>query len=160
MLLSLSLPYAKNNIYTDPLMLIPCHFLYNFSFSTLNATAAARWATSFFPPPSFVLACPFHIIYFFSFSKFLFIIQFLGEWWRKKMLQDLDHHHHYFPFSYLLAILLSIPLYWGIFPSLLYILVLIFIFFFGWVSSHFILRDVRLLFSFLPFAIFRNFVCA
>lgn len=117
-------------------MLIPCHFLYNFSFSTLPHFA--RWATSFFPPPSNRFLSHF-ISYIFPFSKFRFIIQFLQEWWRKKMLQDLDHHHHYFLFF----AALNSALYWGIFffsinlPSIF----LIFPFF---RLSFLFLRDVRL----------------
>lgn len=62
------------------------------------------------------------------------------------MLQDLDHHHHYFPFSFFLAALNS---------SLLRDFSISLLFFWLGFVSFLYLRDVRLLFlrliTFLPF---------
>lgn len=91
--LTLLFPYAKNNIYTDPLTLIPTisYTFFPSSSSPFHSLLSQMKNISF--PPSVA----FHVIHisrsvnFFSFIH----ISISREWWRKSDGNDSDHHHFF-----------------------------------------------------------------
>lgn len=88
-------PYAKNNIYSDPLTLIPTISYTIFSFLLALLSFLYRRKTFRFPSITRFPCHTFRSVNFFSFIH----ISIFREWWRKSVCNDSDHHHFFSRFS-------------------------------------------------------------